>query len=142
MKQLFNFFSVTNIQQKSCRVSVPVMIYNSLVSPLHIFEVMLSWKFKVFKGCIHVYRLNHSHLGFKSLQNMVVGENKKTSLNKFKFNILTYLSNSILSGKCASGVNRPFTNRNRNKLAIFEYLSFIIKLFKVLLFLKFLAWWC
>ena len=31
MKQLFNFFSVTNIRQKSCRVSVPATIYNSLI---------------------------------------------------------------------------------------------------------------
>ena len=30
MKQFFNFFSVTNIRQKSCRVSVPLKIYNSL----------------------------------------------------------------------------------------------------------------
>ena len=28
MKQLFNFFSVTNIRQKSWRVSIPVKIYN------------------------------------------------------------------------------------------------------------------
>ena len=30
MKQLFNFFSVTNIRQKSCRIFVPGKIYNSL----------------------------------------------------------------------------------------------------------------
>ena len=30
MKQLFNFFGVTNTRQKCCRVSVPVKIYNSL----------------------------------------------------------------------------------------------------------------
>ena len=31
IKELFKFFSVTNIRGKSCRVSIPVKIYNSLV---------------------------------------------------------------------------------------------------------------
>ena len=30
-KQLLNFFAITNIREKICRVSVPVHIYNSLI---------------------------------------------------------------------------------------------------------------
>ena len=32
IKQLFKYFKITNIREKSCRVSVPVKEYNSLIT--------------------------------------------------------------------------------------------------------------